>query len=946
MKQLKPFLLVVMTIVWVVAASAQTTPKATSKPTTKAVGTSPVKLSAPVKITSVEGITEYRLGNGLKVLLFPDMSKQTITVNITYLVGSRHENYGETGMAHLLEHLVFKGTPKHPNIAQELTAHGCNPNGTTWLDRTNYFEVFQATDENLDWALDMEADRMVNSYIARKDLESEMTVVRNEFEAGENYPSNILMQRTVSSAYLWHNYGNSTIGARADIERVPIDRLQAFYRNYYQPDNAILLVAGKMDEAKTVQLVNQKFGTIPKPKRTLQTTYTAEPTQDGERLVILRRTGDVQALCAVYHIPPGPHADFPAVEVMTEMLTDEPSGKLYKALVETKKASYVYGWNFALKEPGVAVYNAGVRLESSLDSARKVFVKTLDDFAKYTPTQEEIDRVKNKLAKNTELTLNSPERFGIGLSEYIAQGDWRLFFYTRDQMQKVTPADVQRVAQHYLKPANRTLGEFFPTKNPERAEIPEAPDLAALLKEYKGGEARAQGEVFDPAPMNIESRTNRETIGGVKTALVPKKTRGGSVNAQLSLRFGDSNSLQNKGAVGSQTISMLMRGTAKHSRQQLQDELDKLKARVFTYGEADKCIVNIETVRENLPAVLKLVAEFVKEPTFPAEEWEKLRQERLAQIEEQKSDPQAIASMEMDKYLNPFPKGDPRYKATFDEQIADLKSITPDQLKQFHKDFYGASNANVTISGDFDEKEIKGIVKQSFEEWKSPKPYSRLTETYRDIAALNKSIETPDKANAMIFAQVKLPIGDNDPDYPALLLGNEILGGGFLNSRLATRIRQKEGLSYGIGSFAYAMSADKIGGWGAYAIYAPENASRLEAAFREELDKMLKEGFTAKEVEEAKKGWLQNNQVTRAQDSYLAGKLEDHLTYNRTFTWEKEFESKVESLTPEQINAVMKKYIDPGKISIVKAGDFEGAAKKVLGNKPDNKPAAAGVPKK
>ncbi|MDJ1501910.1 pitrilysin family protein [Xanthocytophaga agilis] len=946
MKHTTPISLAIAGVLLAINSFAQAPSKTTSKTTTKPTSGTTAKVSAPVKVTSVEGITEYALSNGMKVLLFPDQSKQTITVNITYLVGSRNENYGETGMAHLLEHLVFKGSTKHPNVAQELTAHGCNPNGTTWLDRTNYFEVFQATDENLNWALDMESDRMVNSFIAKKDLESEMTVVRNEFEMGENYPSNILMQRTVSSAYLWHNYGNSTIGARADIEKVPIDRLKAFYRNYYQPDNAILLVAGKFDEAKTLKLVNEKFGVIPKPTRKLQTTYTDEPTQDGERLVSLQRTGDVQALCAVYHIPAGAHADFPACEVMTELLTDEPSGKLYKSLVETKKASYVYGYNFALREPGVAVYNAGIRLESSLDSAKNIFVKTLNDFAKYTPSQEEVDRIKNKMSKNAELTLNSPEDFGINLSEYIAQGDWRLFFYTRDQIQKVTPEDVHRVAQNYLKPSNRTLGEFIPTKNPDRAEIPVAPDIASLLKDYKGGEAIAQGEVFDPSPSNIESRTKRETVGGVKMALLSKKTRGNSVNAQLVLKFGDINSLQNKGIVGSQVVSMLMRGTEKHTRQQIQDELDKLKARVYVYGGADKCVVNIETLRENLPAVLKLVSEFIQTPNFPVEEWEKLKQEKLAQIEEQKSDPQSIAYTELNRYINPFPKSDPRYNFTFDEQIAELNALTIDQIKQFHKDFYGASNANLAISGDFDEKEIKDLVTQSLANWKSPKPYSRLTRTYQDIAAINKSFETPDKANAMFFAQVKLPINDNDPDYPALLLGNEILGGGFLNSRLATRIRQKDGISYGVGSYAFAdQSEDKIGGWGAYAIYAPENAGKLEVAFQEEIKKVLTEGFTKQEIEEAKKGWLQNNQVSRAQDGYIAGKLEDNLTYNRTFKWDEEFENKVKALTPEQINAIMKKYIDPSKISIVKAGDFEKAKKK-MGMPQEEKPAQAAGNKK
>jgi zinc protease len=229
------------------------------------------------KGASVEGITEYRLDNGLRVLLFPDQTKQTITVNVTYLVGSRHENYGETGMAHLLEHLVFKGTPRHPNIPKELTERGASPNGTTWYDRTNYFETFAATDDNLDWALDLEADRMVNSFISKKDLDSEFSVVRNEFESGENSPFRVTQQRMMAAAFEWHNYGKTTIGARSDIENVPIEKLQAFYRKYYQPDNAVLLVAGKFDEAKTLELVNQKFGVIPKPDRRLDPIYTIEP---------------------------------------------------------------------------------------------------------------------------------------------------------------------------------------------------------------------------------------------------------------------------------------------------------------------------------------------------------------------------------------------------------------------------------------------------------------------------------------------------------------------------------------------------------------------------------------------------------------------------------------------------------------------------------------------
>src|SRR5262245_55100965 len=261
----------------------------------------------PEKVTSVEGITEYRLANGLRVLMFPDPTKQTITVNMTYLVGSRHENYGETGMAHLLEHMVFKGSPRHTDIPSELASHGSRPNGSTSWDRTNYFETFSATDENLRWALDLESDRMVNSFVRKSDLDTEMTVVRNEYESGENAPTNVLFKRILAIAFDWHNYSNVPIGARSDIEGVPIERLQAFYKTYYQPDNAVLVVAGKIDEAKTLALVQEYFGPIPKPTRTLPSLHTIEPTQDGERQVILRRVGDIQVAVNAYHVPSGTH---------------------------------------------------------------------------------------------------------------------------------------------------------------------------------------------------------------------------------------------------------------------------------------------------------------------------------------------------------------------------------------------------------------------------------------------------------------------------------------------------------------------------------------------------------------------------------------------------------------------------------------------------------------
>ena len=883
--------------------------------------------AAPTRVTSVEGITEYLLSNGLHVLLFPDPTKATITVNMTYKVGSRNENYGETGMAHLLEHMLFKGTPAHPNIPQELTSHGARPNGSTWFDRTNYFETFGASDVNLRWALELEADRMVHSFVAKKDLDKEMTVVRNEFEMGENDPAGILSERVLSTAYLWHNYGHSTIGARADIERVPIERLQAFYRTYYQPDNAYLLVAGKFDEAKTLAWINEIFSRIPRPTRRLQETYTAEPVQDGERRVELARVGDVQEIAVAYHVPSGVHPDSAAVDLLGEILADSPSGRLYKALVETKKASAVSSLFLFLHDPGFLLLQAEVRQESPLPDAEKTMLQTIDEAVSKPPTAEEVERARASLLKSIDLTLNSADRVGLELSEWIGAGDWRLFFLNRDRVRKATVGDVQRVAREYLRPSNRTVGVFLPTAKPVRAEIPESPDLAALLKDYKGDVAAARGEAFDPSPANIESRTVRsELTSGLKLALLAKKTRGETVMVSMTLRFGDQKSLQNKSVVADLAADLLMRGTTKHSRQQIKDELDRLKSRVRISGGPTQVNVSVETVRANLPATLTLVAEMLQTPTFPEKEFEELKQENLAAIEQQKSDPNSMGSNAFQRHMSPYPKGDVRYVATPEESIAEYRAASLADVKKFYSDFYGGSVGELAIVGDFDAAAIGKLAGDLFGSWKSPHAYERVPRPYQAVAAVNQNVEAPDKANAFFIAGMNLDVRDDDPDYPSLVLGNYMFGGGFLNSRLATRIRQKEGLSYGVGSQLQVSPLEKSGSFVTFAIYAPQNVAKLEKAFTEEMERALKDGFTDQEVKEAKSGLLQSRQVGRAQDASLAHTLSQDLYLHRTLSWDADLEKRIAALTPAEIQAALRRHIDPSRITIVKAGDFAHAS--------------------
>ncbi|MBV8467658.1 MAG: insulinase family protein [Burkholderiales bacterium] len=889
-----------------------------------------------VKFTSIEGITEYRLANGLRVLLAPDASKPTTTVNVTYQVGSRMEKYGETGMAHLLEHLVFKGTPSLPGktIVQEFAKRGMRFNGSTWFDRTNYFETFAASDDNLDWALKMEADRMVHSNIWRSDLDSEMTVVRNEMEMGENSPTRILWEKMAAAAYEWHSYGKDTIGARADVENVNIEHLQAFYRNFYQPDNAVLIVTGKFDEAKVLERIGQYFGSIPKPTRTLEPMWTVEPVQDGARSVALSRVGDTQLIGTLYHISAAASPDFPAMQALAQILGDTPNGRLYKALVEKKLAASVDAEPMGLHDPGYILFLSTLNKQQSRDKAGKALIDVLENIKKQPITEAELKRAKTQLLNDFEKTLNDPVQFGVRLSESIAVGDWRLFFLDRDRIEALTTADVERVAENYLKASNRTYGEFIPTDKPDRATMPAAVDVAALVKDYKGHEAVAAGENFDPSPANIEKRTTRTTLAnGMRLIELPKKTRGNTVNGELTLHFGDEKTLAGKKQVAEATAAMLMRGAGKLDRKQIADKLEELKAKLNIHGGSDQVNISFETRRDRLPEFLALLHDVLRKPTFPATELDQFKNEWTTGIEEQRHQPDAVAQNTLSRYDNPYSKGDVRYAETFDEQIDGVKAVKLADIKAFHTRFYGTDHADFALVGDFDEAATSAQIKALFGDWKSGVGYTHVTEPYRATKSATQQLETPDKANAFYMASIAVPAKDTADDFAALALANRILGGGALKSRIIDRLRQKDGISYGAGSWLAPNPYEANSSIGMYAIYAPQNLDKLKSGMSEVLATILKDGITEQELAEAKSGMLQDATVARTQDGSLANQLANQAEIGRTMTYTAEKEAKIKAATVEQVNAALRKYVDLDHFVQIYAGDFAGAAKHAAADK-------------
>ena len=894
-------------------------PEAASASAVARVAAAPSGMQA---VREIEGVSEHRLANGLQVLLIPDPTRPTTTVNLTYRVGSRHEGLGETGMAHLLEHLLFKGSPRHPAVWSEFTRRGLQANGSTWLDRTNYYASFAANDEHLRLYLNWQADAMVNSFIARKDLDSEMTVVRNEMEMGENSPGRVLLEKTLATMYQWHGYGRSTIGARTDVENVDIAQLKAFYRRHYRPDNATLIVSGRFDAARTMAWVREAFGAIPRPKEALPSLYTLDPAQDGERSVTVRRVGGVPLLYVGYHVMPGAHADHAAVSLLSLILGDTPSGRLHRQLTERQLAASTFAFSRGLADPGFFIAGAQLSAEQDLARAREALVRTLESFDVEPVSQAELDRAKVRWLKDWDALFADAQHVGVALSESVAQGDWRLFFLTRDRVRDLKLDDVQRVARTWFVQANRTVGEYVPTAQAVRAPAPSRVDLTEAMRSYQPRARVADQASFDVSPENIDARTTRIRLpSGMALALLPKPTRAEAVQATLVFHHGTSESLKGWGEAPTALAALLDQGTNTLSRQAFQDRLDALQSDVSVQAFPGQLSVSVSSKRAHIGQALALVAEMLRHPALPESGLEEIRRQALAGIEAQRKEPAAVLDEALSRHGNRHPRGDLRHARTFDEMSQDWREVSLDRVRAFHQRFLSASHARVAVVGDFDASEVRQALIAGLDGWRTDEPRAALVTPWVEVPPARMLLQTPDKQNAAMEVRLGLRVSDTHPDYPALLLANHIVGGGG-DSRLWRRIREQEGLSYSVRSgFAWGQREENSQ-WLASAIFAPSNQQKVEAAFREELQRSLQDGFTASEIKAAQESILGFRRLGRSNDQRLAAAWAGNLELGRDFAVSARVDAALLALDAQEVHRAWRRHIRVQDLVMGFAGDF------------------------
>ena len=868
------------------------------------------------RVQTVEGITQYQLANGLKVLLAPDLADERVTVNLTYLVGSRHEGYGESGMAHLLEHLIFKGSPNTPDPKAEFRKRGFTFNGTTTADRTNYYATFVSSQESLDWYIGWQADAMVNSFIAKKDLDSEMTVVRSEFEIAGNNPFATLSQRVMAAAYPWHNYGKATIGNRADIENVDIARLQTFYKRYYRADNAVLMVAGKFDPATTLSGIQKSFGALQKPPLPVTLTYTLEPVQDGERSVVVRRPASAQLMLVSYRAPAALHPDNSALAVLATALGDVPSGRLHKALVESKLAQAAFAGANRQREAGSLVFGTAFGPDDDPLPRQKLLLDVVENLAKEPLRQDEFERAKARIEKGQELAFANAAAVAQGALHFEVLGDWRAVFVDRERMKTVTLDDVNRVARSYLLADNRTLGHLVPTRTPVRAPEMGLPDVTSYLQGYTLSEKGLESSAFDFSTRSLNEKVSfASTPGGIKTALLSKPVRGDLVKLSVSFKFGSAESLRQQDVAAMMAGQMLDKGTVSMTRQQIHDEQVRLGAALSMHFGEEGGALTLTVKQDKVMAALELAKRMLRESTFPPAEFEEIRSAQIKAVEGQLKDKAAQAHNAWSRYGNPYAKGDPRYVYTLEETLQEIKSVTRDQAYAFYQRFYGAQSAQIAVLGPMDVTQYQQQLALALDGWQAPQAWQRVEKPLIARTPARLVFDTPDKTNTSLTAYHALPLRAGQFDWQdyAMSLAARIFGSG-PGSRLWMRLRESSGLSYSAGASYNASRYEANANISLSAEVSPAKVSAAESALKEELLRSLSEGFTAAEMETFKQQYLADRLRGRSGDNWALAFMGERMEFDQTPDAYERGDAMITSLTLEQVNSTWKKFVKPEKL--------------------------------
>ena len=903
------------------------------------------------QVKTAGGITEYRLdANQLAVLLKEDHSAPVVTFMVTYRVGSRNEVTGTTGATHLLEHLMFKGSA-HFNadlgtgFDTILDKIGATNNATTSLDRTNYYENLAS--DRLETVVQLESDRMRGLLLRESDRAPEMTVVRNEFERGENDPISALDKEISAAAFLAHPYHHPTIGWRSDIEKVSIEKLRGFYDTFYWPNNATVTVIGDFKPADVLNLLKKYYGPIPASPQPIPQVYTEEPPQQGPRRVTVKRPGELGVVGVAYKNPPGLHADYPALVVLGDILADGKTSRLYRALVDANLAVDIYAYPGFNRDSSLFHLYAPLAPQAAHDQVEKVLLAEVEKLKAGGVTDEEVTRAISKETASTAYARDGAFAIASQINEDIAAGDWTAYLTLPEKIKAVTAADVARVARAYLTENQSTTGWFIPN-NPEEPAAPgqaaaeagaparrSLPNQANFYRDPSISDSPIPNSKF-PIPTAAAAAASPSGAAGGSALIAPQAVRRSIagidcitlktalenvVTLRGSLPAGNAFNPATHPALADLTAGMLDRGTTKHDKFALAAQLEDVGAEITFENSAQNVLFRVRCLKQDVPLVLGLLAEQLRAPAFSADEFEKLKKQRAGEYRQELDDTNFRADQAFTRAL--LPAGHPYREPAAAEYLADLSAVTLDDVKAFHAANYGPAGMVLVAVGDVDAGVIDRALNLAFAGWTGGHPTLAAPKIVRSGERLEK-IPMPAKASVSVLIGEASGLKYSDPDRIALAVATEGFGGGYFSARLMSIVRAREGLTYGIyAGLRYDNFSDGL--WAIQATFAPELLDKGLASTKRELRRFADTGLTAAELENFKGAIVGSYKLALATSGGLAQQLLVTVQRGLPLDYIDRYPQLVQGLTLEQVNGAVKKYLDPARMVTVTAGTLPEA---------------------
>jgi zinc protease len=858
------------------------------------------------------GVSGFRhRDNSLEVLVCPTPVAPVVSFGVVYRVGSRHETGGHTGATHLLEHLMFKGTERFnadrgTEVARVLQRVGANFNATTWLDRTSYFETLVL--DHLDLAVDLEADRMRGALVRDADLERERTVVLNELDGGENEPFELLMKGAFAHAFVEHPYHHPTIGWRSDVESMRGETLRWFYDTFYHPDNATVVVAGDVTEAMALEAVERRFGAIPPAPRPIPARSVREPAQRGERRFRIHRAGEVGALALTWRAPAGLHPDTAALAVLTQVVADGVTSRLHQRLVETNRCLGVHAFCLELHDPGVFQVYATLAPGVPHDEVEGVIREVVGDLRVEPPTSDEVARAVIQSRTDLAFQRESPGRILSGLTEAIAMGDWRNFEREMERVEAVSADDLVRVAAEHLVDRNLTVGWFVP----------------------EGGEAAAP---VDPSPAPspcyfttpFRERIAERALPGGARLVVVSNPHAPTVNIAGSLRAGVLPACADRPNVAGMTAAMLERGTRTRDRMQRARELEDHGLQLgyhVTSGAPSRVAVAGSGLAEEMPRLVDLLVDGLREPLFPDDELARLRDRVTASLIRERDDTTARAWGAFSRRL--YPAGHPQRRRSVEERLDEVRSIERDELVAYHAHAYGPGSLVLAVVGDVDPDAATSLIAERLDEWGGGVVSPPEWPDPLPPEAAEELVQLDDRPNLDVLLGHAAELRRGDPDEAAAVLANACLGQSTLTSRLGVRVRDREGLTYGVYSRFFA-TRELPGPWAIALMVSPGNLRRAVASCRDVLVDYLEGGPGDDELADERTAIAGAYRVALATNSGLARELAATMASDAGLERLDSYPERVLATTRDDVVAALRRHIHPDRLVLAAAGSFAPA---------------------